>query len=82
MTDASDLGRALAARRRRTTAVCEVCGAAFETWARKTQQARTCSPKCRQKRWRRSGKPDGSLAVPGDGTRTRIAPRLRRLLDP
>ena len=52
MTDTSDLARALAALRPRTTATCEVCGAAFETWQRKTQQARTCSPRCRQQLFR------------------------------
>lgn len=56
MTEASDLARALAARRKRTTAACEVCGAAFETWERKTQQARTCSNKCRQALFRREQK--------------------------
>lgn len=44
----SELARALAARRQRITATCEVCGAGFETWKRKTQQARTCSNRCRQ----------------------------------
>lgn len=52
MTNRSDLARALAALRPRTTAVCEVCGAAFETWQRKSQQARTCSPRCRQQLYR------------------------------
>jgi hypothetical protein len=49
MTDSSELARALAARRRRTTLRCEVCGTAFEAWDRKTQQARTCSGACRAK---------------------------------
>ena len=51
-----DRGRALAALRPRTTIRCEVCGAEFETWARKRQQARTCSNACRQKLWRRERK--------------------------
>lgn len=59
MTDPSDLARQLAARRKRATFVCEVCGAAFEAWARKKQQARTCSPACRQKLYR-DRKRDGS----------------------
>jgi hypothetical protein len=49
MTGASEQGRALAALRRRTTVRCEVCGATFEAWDRKTQQARTCSGACRAK---------------------------------
>jgi hypothetical protein len=49
MISASELGRALAAQRRRDTFSCEVCGVAFEAWARKSQPARTCSPKCRIK---------------------------------
>ena len=53
MSSPSDLGRALAALRPRTTAVCEICGTAFETWLRKRQQARTCSSKCRQQLYRR-----------------------------
>lgn len=51
--DASDLGRALAALRPRTTIHCEVCGAEKEVWLRDTQQARTCSPVCRQKLYRK-----------------------------
>lgn len=47
--DRSDQGRALAAQRPRDTFVCAMCGQSFEAWARKTQQARTCSPKCRVK---------------------------------
>lgn len=57
-TSPSELARALASLRRRTTAVCEVCGAEFETWERKTQQARTCSNKCRQALFRRQQKQD------------------------
>lgn len=56
MTAASDLGRALAALRPRTTIRCEICGAEFEAWVRKRQQARTCSPACRQKLHRREKK--------------------------
>lgn len=52
MADASELARQLAARRRRTTIRCEVCGQEAEVWARKSQQARTCSPKCRQQLYR------------------------------
>lgn len=54
MTDASELARALAARRRRATFVCEVCGAEYEAWDRKPtkQPARTCSSKCRQQLYR------------------------------
>lgn len=52
MTDPSEIARQLAARRKRTTTTCGVCGASFETWQRKTQQARTCSNRCRQKRYR------------------------------
>lgn len=52
MTDAEDasaLGRALAARRRRATYRCEVCGEPFEAWEREKQIPRTCSNRCRQK---------------------------------
>ena len=58
MTDASDLGRALAARRKRTVITCEVCGKEAEVWERKSQQARTCSNACRQQLWRHERKPD------------------------
>lgn len=66
MTTPSDRGRALAALRPRTTVACEVCGAVFEAWQRKTQQARTCSPACRQKLWRRQRKltTSATTAVP------------------
>lgn len=56
MTDASDLGRALAALRPRTTIRCEVCGAEKEVWLRARQAPRTCSPKCRQKLYRQARK--------------------------
>lgn len=52
MVDASELARALAARRKRATFVCEVCGREYEAWDRATQRARTCSPACRQKLYR------------------------------
>ena len=58
MTTASDLARALAARRQRATIICEVCGKEAEVWARKSQQARTCSNKCRQALWRKEHKPE------------------------
>lgn len=48
MTDASELGRALAARRQRTMIRCEVCGSEAEVWQRSKQIPRTCSNKCRQ----------------------------------
>jgi hypothetical protein len=54
MTDASEAARALAARRRRTIFVCEVCGQPFEAWERATQRARTCSGACRVKLHRQS----------------------------
>ncbi len=47
-----ELAQALAARRHRAVFICEVCGAEKEGWLRKTQQARTCSPACRQKLYR------------------------------
>jgi NADH pyrophosphatase NudC (nudix superfamily) len=53
MTDASDLGRALAAQRPRTSITCVVCGTEKEVWLREKQQPRTCSPKCRIKLHRR-----------------------------
>lgn len=56
-TTASDLARQLAAHRKRSTFACEVCGAVFEAWERKTQQARTCSGKCRAVLFRRSKRP-------------------------
>lgn len=53
MIDASDLGRALAALRPTATFACEVCGRAFEARAAGGQRApTTCSPACRQKRYR------------------------------
>lgn len=52
MSTPSDLARALAALRPRTTIRCEVCGAEKEVWLRKQQVPRTCSPKCRQQLWR------------------------------
>lgn len=58
MSTPSELARALAARRRRTIIICEACGREAEVWARKTQQARTCSLKCRQKLWRQAHKSD------------------------
>lgn len=65
MTDtASDLGRALAALRPRTTIRCEVCSAAFEAWLRKSQQPRTCSNACRQKLYRRERRPTDPTASP------------------
>lgn len=54
--DASEMARALAARRRRAVFVCEVCGKEHETLDRPTQQPRTCSNACRQKLWRRQQK--------------------------
>ena len=60
MSDASELARQLAAHRKRTTIVCEVCGSEAEVWARQTQQARTCSNACRQKLYRREKKTSGS----------------------
>jgi hypothetical protein len=51
-SDASDLGRALAALRPRATIICEVCGTEKEVWLRAKQQPRTCSPKCRQQLYR------------------------------
>jgi len=58
MTDpaATELARTLAVRRKRDTFTCEVCGEPFEAWARKTQPARTCSPNCRAKLFRRTRK--------------------------
>lgn len=56
MTDPSDLARALAARRRRTTITCVICGTEKEVWQRETQQARTCSVNCRAKLHRREKK--------------------------
>lgn len=52
MTDASEAGRALAARRRRAVFVCTVCGAEFETLDRPKQPPLTCSSKCRQTAYR------------------------------
>ena len=54
MTDASDLGRALAALRPRATYCCEICGDHFTAWKRKpdAQPPRTCTPACRQKLFR------------------------------
>ena len=57
--EASVAGRALAARRRRTIFICEVCGQPFEAWARATQPARTCSGKCRVKLHRQRPEPEG-----------------------
>lgn len=62
--NASDVARALAARRRRSVFVCTVCGAEFETLARPKQLPRTCSPKCRQSRWRQAQKT--KTPAPGD----------------
>jgi len=56
LSDASDLARALAARRKRAVFACEVCGRQYEAWDRATQRARTCSPSCRQKLWRQRQK--------------------------
>lgn len=53
---ASEMGRALAARRPRTTITCEVCGTEKEVWERQTQKPRTCSPKCRIKLYRQERK--------------------------
>jgi hypothetical protein len=53
MMSPSNIARALAARRRRTTIRCEICGAEAEVWLRKRQQARTCSNACRQQLYRR-----------------------------
>ena len=62
MTSTSELARALAARRQRTTIRCEVCGKEAEVWQRKTQLARTCSSACRQKLWRQAHKHDETTA--------------------
>jgi hypothetical protein len=51
--DASELARQLAARRKRTTIVCEICGIEKEVWQREKQKPRTCSNACRQKLYRR-----------------------------
>jgi hypothetical protein len=53
---ASEAGKTLAALRHRATFTCEICGAEYEAWVRARQQARTCSPKCRQKLHRRRQK--------------------------
>jgi predicted nucleic acid-binding Zn ribbon protein len=53
MTTPSDHAKALAALRPRQTAVCEVCGTAWQALVRPKQPARTCSPACRQKLHRR-----------------------------
>jgi hypothetical protein len=58
--EASDLGRALAALRPRTTITCEVCGAEKEVWLRDRQRPRTCSNKCRQTLYRREKKERGT----------------------
>lgn len=60
MSDPSELARQLAAHRKRTTIVCEVCGAEAEVWARKTQRARTCSNPCRQALYRCEKKARGA----------------------
>lgn len=48
----SELARALAAQRRRTTIVCVVCGTEAEVWLRKSQIPQTCSNTCRQRLFR------------------------------
>jgi len=53
MQDRSELARALAALRPRTTITCEVCGVEKEVWQRDRQVARTCSNRCRQALFRR-----------------------------
>ena len=54
MTDASEMGRALAALRPRRTATCEVCGRQWQALVRPNQPQRTCSNRCRQALWRRA----------------------------
>jgi len=56
--DASEMARALAARRRRATFTCAICGQQYEAWDRKPnrQPARTCSNACRQALWRKNRK--------------------------
>ena len=54
---ASEMARALAALRPRSTFTCEVCGQPFEAWVRDKQPARTCSPACRQKLYRGRKRP-------------------------
>lgn len=50
--DATEAARQLAARRKRGTFACEVCGREYEALDRPKQQPRTCSPACRQKAFR------------------------------
>ena len=45
----TELGRALAALRPRTTTACERCGTVFETYADRV--GRFCRPACRQAAW-------------------------------
>lgn len=62
MTDgaASEAGRALAKLRPRATYVCKVCGTKFDALVRTSRGTprapATCSPKCRQTRYRRARK--------------------------
>lgn len=53
-----EMAQALAARRRRATFACTVCGREYEAWDRQRQQARTCSPACRQKLYRERKRAD------------------------
>lgn len=48
MTTTSEAARQLAALRPRATFVCAWCSREFTALTRKGQQARTCSPSCRQ----------------------------------
>lgn len=54
--NASEMARALAARRPRATYTCEVCGESFEAIVRRTKrpdaprEPRLCSTRCKQRR--------------------------------
>jgi predicted RNA-binding Zn-ribbon protein involved in translation (DUF1610 family) len=53
MTDASDLGRALAALRPRATYTCAMCGKEYVARSGKPRgMAHTCSNRCRQQLFR------------------------------
>ncbi len=56
-TNASDLGRQLAAHRQHATYECVVCGKAFEALRQTGERTPlTCSQSCRSKRWRQERK--------------------------
>lgn len=55
-TDASDAGRALAARRKREWFVCERCATRFEATVKRDRENRFCGPACRNKQWRQEQK--------------------------